>query len=352
MRYTIPRRTGLAAWLLVLLTGSAGFSQQWAKDMFDKTSHNFGTVARGAKVEHTFSMENIYVEDAHIASVRKTCGCAALDYTKGIIKTWEKGKITVQLDTRRFTGRKSSTLTVILDKPFAAEVQLHFYAYIRRDVVVQPGVVQFGTVYQGNTATQSVTVDYAGRSDWQIVKIESANPHLQAKAVETSRIPGQTPSDPGRVTYQLQVTLGGTAPARYIRDHLVLVTNDRDPRASRVPVPVEGIVTPAVTSRPPSLSGVVVEAGESVTERLIVQGKVPFRVLSASCRDERFQCSLTQQTNTLCLINVTFTAGEEAGKVDQIIHIETDRDGAAIDVPVHVRVLPKDPATPQPDDLQ
>ena len=36
--------------------------QQWAKEMFDHTSHDFGTVARGAKMEHRFTLENIYEE--------------------------------------------------------------------------------------------------------------------------------------------------------------------------------------------------------------------------------------------------------------------------------------------------
>lgn len=331
-------RGNLAALLLLVLAGSTGLGQQWAIDMFDHTSHDFGTVARGTKVEHTFTMENIYVEDAHIASIRSSCGCAIPKYPGRILKTWDKAKIVAQVDTRGFYGRKDATLTVVLDKPFPAEVRLHVYAYIRRDVVVQPGVVQFGTVYQGTTRMQKVTVDYAGRPDWRISRVECANPHLQAQAVELSRSAGQT-------TYDLRVTLKGDAPAGYIRDHVVLVTNDFNSRAARVPVAVEGVVVPAVTARPSPLSGVVVDAGKTVTKRLIVQGKSPFRIVSAGCGDPRFQCTVLKRTDNLYMVDVTFTAGQTPGKVKAKIRIETDLGGTVLEVPVEIRVLPTGPVS-------
>lgn len=331
-------RTHTLALLLLTLAGSPGFAQQWAQEMFDRTSHNFGTVARGAKVEQTFTVENIYEEDARVSSVRSSCGCTTATYPKGILKTWDKGKIVVQVDTRGFFGQKDATLTVVLDKPFPAEVQLHVHTYIRRDVVVQPGAVEFGTVYQGTSRLEKVTVDYAGRTNWQILKVESANPHLQAQVVETSRGMGQA-------TYDLRVTLKKSAPAGYIRDHVVLVTNDRNPRASRVPVAVEGIVIPAVTARPSPLSGVVVETGKTVTERLIVQGKMPFQIVSAVSSDPRFQCTVLPRTKTLYVVQVAFTAGQTPGKVSSKIRIQTDLAGTVLEVPVEVRVMPRGPVS-------
>ena len=51
--------------------------QDWARKMFDDTTtHDFGVVARGAKAEHRFVIENIYEEDAHIKSVTSSCQCS------------------------------------------------------------------------------------------------------------------------------------------------------------------------------------------------------------------------------------------------------------------------------------
>ena len=221
--------------------------------------------ARGAKVEHRFIVENIYEEDAHIKSVSSSCGCSTPQVSRKLLKTWEKAEILVTVDTRGFLGRKDATITVVFDQPFPAEVQLHVHTYIRSDIVVQPGAALFGSVMQGAGAQQTLAVSYAGRDDWRIVRVECADPSIEASAAETSRTPGQ-------VGYSLSVRLKPDAPPGYIRDQLVLVTNDYDARAARVPVAVEGLVVAALSVRPSPLMMGVAEAGRPVTRNLVVQG--------------------------------------------------------------------------------
>ncbi len=157
----------------LLLWVSAGQAQDWARAMFgNNTSHDFGVVARGAKEEYRFVVENIYEEDAHIESVSSSCGCSTPQVSRQFLKTWEKAEILITLDTRGFMGQKDATIEVKFDRPFPAVVQLHIHAYIRSDVVVQPGAVSFGSVNQGAGANQTVSVSYAGRNDWRIARVE------------------------------------------------------------------------------------------------------------------------------------------------------------------------------------
>ena len=65
-------KTAQAALVTVLLSVPT-FGQEWATKMFATTSHDFGTVARGQRTEFEFVLENLYVEDVHIASVRASC---------------------------------------------------------------------------------------------------------------------------------------------------------------------------------------------------------------------------------------------------------------------------------------
>ena len=113
---------------------------------------------------------------------------------------------------------------------------------------------------------------------------------------------------------------------------------------ARVPVAVEGVVVPAVTALPSPLSGVVA-AGKTGTKRLIVQGKKPFRIIAAGCSDARFQCTVLKRTDSLYVVDVTFTAGDTPGKVKGTVRIETDLGGAALEVPVEIRVLPRGPVS-------
>jgi len=94
--------------LAVLAADRAG-AQDWAREMFDHTSHDFGTVARGAKVEHRFGVENIYLEDAHIKSARASCGCTSPEVPVQILKTRKKFYVLVKVDTVNFQGQKDVT---------------------------------------------------------------------------------------------------------------------------------------------------------------------------------------------------------------------------------------------------
>ena len=224
------------------------------------------------------------------------------------------------VDTRGFFGRKDATITVVFDKPFPAEVQLHVHTYIRSDIVVQPGVVSFGPVQQGSEAKQSVAVSYAGRGDWRIDRVESANPSIVASVAETKRAAGQ-------VAYTLSTQLKADTPSGYIRDQLILVTNDFDARSARVPVSVEGQVVSALSVRPSPLMMGTAEVGKPVTRNLVVQGRAPFRILAAKCGDERFQCRIPADAKAAQILPVTFLAEDPkspSGDVKAKLRIETD----------------------------
>jgi hypothetical protein len=324
-----------AVCLFWILMGSAAPAQEWALDMFHRqTTHNFGTVARGAKVEYAFVAENIYKEDAHIASATSSCGCTRPSVVNGFFRTGQKAAVLCSIDTKSFLGHREAAVTVRFDRPFPAEVILHVSVFIRGDVVVQPGEIDFGSVSQGARSTRRVTISYAGLPNWEIATIETSNRFLDIRAIESSRTAEG-------VTYDLSVSLKEAMPIGYLKDQLILVTNDANPFNSRVPVPLEGIIVPTINVRPSPLLMGVANAGQSVTKTLVVQGHVPFRVVSVRCSDPRFQFRKPDAAGSLQLIPVTFAADNVAGTVQQIIHIETDNSAKpAMDVPVQVRVMP------------
>ena len=310
-------RQASIALTLIFLISSTALGQEWARKMFRETEHDFGTVARGAKVEHEFVLSNIFLEDVHIASVRTSCSCTTPRIKNAWLKTYEKGAIVATYNTRAFRGRKGATITVTFDKPYYAQVQLHVKGYIRSDVVFDSSSVQLGDVDQGSAVAKKTGLTYAGRSDWRVVGVRSANPHISGKVVETGR-------GYGRVTYDVLVNLDESAPTGYINDQLMLVTNDR--RMTQIPLRIEGRVTSAVTVSPSSLFMGVVEPGEKVTKNIVVRGKEPFRILSVTSDDGSFEIAepTSDEAKSVHLVPVTFEAGEDEGKVSETIQIETD----------------------------
>jgi hypothetical protein len=308
---------------LVLCCLLAGFAtpvaaQQWAEKMFDGLTCDFGGVARASKVEHRFRVKNIYKEEVHISGVRSSCGCTSVAIDKDTLKTYETGDIIATLNTRSFTGDRAATLTVTIDKPFYAEVQLRVTGYIRTDVVLDPPNIDFGSVSEGDAGEQRIAVAYAGRNDWKVLDLKNPSPLVDAEIVETSR-------GNGRVNYELIVKLKPGAPAGYVKDQLTLVTNDR--RETEIPVDIEGRVTSAVSVTPASLFLGVVSSGKKVTKQLVVRAKQPFRILAVECEDQSFAFKHGEEAKELQMVPVTFTAGEAEGKITAQITIVTDIPG-------------------------
>jgi hypothetical protein len=114
-----------AGW--ILLAGASPAHAQdltWAQKMFDKLSHDFGVVARGADVSYRFKVTNLYRDTVRISNVRSTCGCSAATPTKTTLASRESAYIEVTMDTRRFTRQKDSNLIVTFDAPLYAEVRI------------------------------------------------------------------------------------------------------------------------------------------------------------------------------------------------------------------------------------
>jgi Protein of unknown function (DUF1573) len=309
------RSVVLAIMMLIAAAGAAP-AKEWAQKMFAATSHDFGHVARGSKAEFAFELQNQYEEDVHIADVRTSCGCTTPTITKPTLKTWEKGSIVATLNTRSFVGQRNSTLTVVIDKPFYAEVHLLIAGYIHSDVDFQPGAVAFGDVEQGAGSEQSVTVTCRGRPNWQISDVRSANNHLEVELSDPIRQPGQT-------SYKMLVRLKPEAPAGTLQDQLTIVTNDQ--RLPTVSVPIEGRVMPPLTVSPSPLLFGTLTAGQTVTKQLVITGKQPFKILAIASDNEALQFKTAPDvTKKVHLVPATVTAPEQSGEFHYSIKIETD----------------------------
>jgi Protein of unknown function (DUF1573) len=313
------RSVSLAIVALALLPAATS-AKEWAQKMFQVTSHDFGHVARGAKAEFAFELQNVYEEDVHIADVRTSCGCTTPTITKPTLKTWEKGSIVATLNTRSFVGQRNSTLTVVIDKPFYAEVQLTIAGYIHSDVDFQPGVAALGDIEQGRGGEQTVTVTYRGPYNWQIADVRSANTHLEVELADAVR-------QPGLVSYKMTVRLRPDAPAGTLQDQLTLVTNDQ--RMPTVVLPVEARVTPPLQINPSPLMFGSLAPGQSATKQLVLTGKHPFRVLAMASNDEAVQFKTAPDAmKKVHVIPVTVTAPNQPGEFHYTLTIDTDLPGA------------------------
>jgi hypothetical protein len=246
------------------------------------------------------------------------------------LKTFETGEIVAEFNTRQFDGQHSATLTVTIDQPFPAEVQLQVYGNIRTDVVFHPGEVEFGSVDQGQPAEQRIALNYAGRDDWSVEDIRSANDYLEVELEEKAR-------GGGKVAYDLLVRLADDAPPGYFNNQLIVVTNDGKSRL--IPLDVSGRVVPEITVTPTTLVLGEVESGKTVSEKLVVRGKRPFKILDVECENDSFSFDVADEAKSLHLVTLTFQAQAEPGKVRETVRIHTDRGELVVEMSAAATVV-------------
>ena len=314
-------RTATLAAVIVLAGSGPVAAQEWARKMFPVTSHNFGTVAKGSKTEYRFVFRNIYEEDVHVVGVRTSCGCTSPTVTKKDLKTHETAEVIATFNTRTFQGQHGATLTITFDKPFSAEVQLRVAGNIRGDVTFDPPFVDLGTVDLGKGAERQVRVTRLGSAPWEIKDVRSANSNFEVSLSRPTR-------EGGRTIYDLTTRLKPGAPAGYVKGQLILVTND--PRATQIPMDVEGRVVAEVTVSPQLLALGSVPAGETVTKNVVIRANREFKITGVFCSDGCLTCEPKTTAARVHILPVTFQAGDMVGKVERELRIATDLGEGAV----------------------
>jgi Protein of unknown function (DUF1573) len=279
----------------------------WAKKMFDSTSKDFGVVARGAEVSHRFRIKNLYKEDVQISTVTTSCGCTAPQFDQTPVKSGGETFVTISMDTLKFQHLKTSTVTVQFAQPRFAEVKIPVQVYIRSDVVLTPGSINFGAVGTGEKVDRSIEIAYAGRPDWKIVKVNSGDSNVDAKVVETSRNGGQ-------VNYRLDVSLLSTAPVGLLRKQMTLITDDAS--GNEIPVIVQARVEGDVTVTPSVVQLGSVAPGAETTKTVLLRSHKPFVIEKVECDSNRqaFRMpALGKDAKPVHVLSLAFTAPNQIG---------------------------------------
>jgi hypothetical protein len=329
----------LATWCSSAQAGS------WADGLFSELRHEFGSIPRGSDQRCTFVITNTTDGPIRITGMTRTCGCTQITLddkvvldqnTKQnreikVVLPGEESHVGVVLDTRSFVGSKSAEITVSFDQPSHADVRLTVNSFIRQDIVLNPGAIQFGSLSHGQEVTKELDIEYAGTANWQILSVTNSNPNLDAKHVEIYRKPGQ-------VGYRLTVTLKPTATTVTIRDTLIVETNDTN--APQFPVIVTGQVQPDLIVTPANLTMGTVKPGQSVTRQVLLRGKKPFQVTGVAGGAEPFRVEKPEGSQTFHKVIVRFSGSEEPGTRECTFKIQTDlADESAAEFKATVQVV-------------
>lgn len=81
---------------------------------WEKSSYDFGEIAQGEKVEHTFRFSNNGTEPLMITNITTQCGCTApKGWPRDPIAPGDRGEITIIFDSSGKIGRVNKVATVM-----------------------------------------------------------------------------------------------------------------------------------------------------------------------------------------------------------------------------------------------
>jgi len=324
---TLLRLIVLSSIFVFTVQGRAG---TWADGLFDELSKDFGSVPRGAVLQHGFKIKNNTKDVVGLAGVRSSCGCTSAQLSKRYLQPGEETLLQVRMDSGRFRGLKTITLYVKLDRPEGTEVRIWVKANSRDDVAVNPEVIDFKTVRAGEGGQAKIQVRFFGMPDADIEGVSSASGYLRSNVLETSHTELES-------IFLIQVDLDKRAPVGKWYSDIWLDTNHQFSAKIRIPVRME-VVSELVAS-PGIVEFGSIESGKEMERRVVVRGATPFRLIKIEGPDGIQAIFSSDQAKSTHVI--TFIAkGKAAGLLQGEVRVFTDlAESPVLALPIHGRFL-------------
>jgi hypothetical protein len=308
----------------------------WISSVFPERAFDFGNVARGSQVRHSFPVVNRTNSDVHIVDWRTKCGCTNVKVGARLIPPGTQTTIEATIDTTRFQGFKASGLTLVIDRPNSIEIDLNLTCFIRTDVELTPGLIDFGTVRRSDKLpSAALTLTYhGGKPGWEIVQMKTQSVKVRAVAERLNRTGGGLNQWTVTATLQPDLTNG------YFKDEITLVTNDSPPQS--IPISVVANIHSAVRVTPSIVNFGPVRSGQSVSKTVHVRSSSPFTITKLEA-DRADLAVVEQQTGSLPdhAVNVTIQGPAEPGPFHGVVTIESDlKDEPAAQIKAFATIMP------------
>jgi hypothetical protein len=108
-----------------------------------------------------------------------------------------------------------------------------------------------------------------------------------------------------------------------LNEQLVIVTNDSN--NLRIPLDVQGQIVPELAISPQNLVLGEVPTGQTVSKKVILRGKKPFKITDIKCDNAQFTFNNdSAEPKAMHIVEVTFSPQGEPAKLKSPIRIATD----------------------------
>jgi len=309
--------------------------------------HDLGTVAKGEKVDWTFTLRNTGSADLAITGARPGCGCTVVEFDK-LIRPGQTGKVTAHLDTAAFSGPIAKAVAVETNDPDSPAIQLTLRAVVKPYVEAYPAGFIRVNLLQGDTDKQATTLYSEEAEPFDIVSIDSPVDWIK---VEKHRLkPAEAVAGAGRAgqaQYRLEITVGGPdATVGPVAERIRIRTNSR--HQPEYLFNVSGVIRPPYRFDPRSINfGEVAPTDTAAMRAVVIRSnnlKAPetFMVTGASANVPGLKVEVRQAANKGEFeVDLRVTSAMKPGSFAGEVRIETNDPNAPVaTVPVKGVVKP------------
>ena len=148
---------------------------------FEEKIFDFGAVYEGDAVIHIYKFKNAGQGVLKIEEVRSSCGCTAVNLTSKEIEPGGTGEIKVTFNSRNYKGRITKHIYVHSNDPDESIITLEITGIVKVDVEVNPKMIDFGEIYEGESVSQKLMVLPGALDKLKIKKLEISSKEIAIK---------------------------------------------------------------------------------------------------------------------------------------------------------------------------
>ncbi|MFC2173705.1 DUF1573 domain-containing protein, partial [Acidobacteriota bacterium] len=190
-RTSINRAFSLFLLCLIMITCPALSTRIWSQSgttgphmVVRETIFKAGSVAEGTVIKHKFIIENKGGKNLVILAVTPQCRCTVAKYDE-VIPPGSTGRISIDVDTRGFTGVISKLITVTSNDPKNRTVNLGVVVDVKSYLALHPYKrFSFPRVARSSKQEQSLTLSSVDPEEFKILSATAVPKELSVE-VET-----------------------------------------------------------------------------------------------------------------------------------------------------------------------
>ncbi|MBJ6801389.1 DUF1573 domain-containing protein [Geomonas propionica] len=220
--------------LLLVTLCSAAIALAAPELSVDRGTFNFGTVAQGKKVQHTFTIRNNGDAPLQIKKLEASCGCTAAKPSTSIIPPGKSAEIEVTFDSGSFSGKVQKTVTLNSNAGKTPVYTFTIEGTVLDQLQVTPRQVSLGAV-SSSTATQAkVSVTNNSNVTVKLLNVSATSSSLQIRP--TIRKAELKPGESGTI----EISVQAKPDAKILSGYLHITTSH--PQRKEITVPVYGSI--------------------------------------------------------------------------------------------------------------